>query len=298
MFHQLIIKAGGNCTIQRKKMKTLEFTIEKGGSNYTITHEQTGHGSRSLTIKGKNLYNNNMLEPEITGYIEDGKLKFSLFSHVLVGGVEYNGFTVPEDLINQIEASVKEDKEIYNRKQEDRAANRIAPYIDRNKFEVFNVGCDTGMIYHSNEKAIKRAIEAGAKVFDVLRGERDNSNKYPGQMDDYIPVDYATKNENGKHTAVGYSYVYAEHYCIEADTYKKALEEIETEAKAKENKESNHLQACFQKAKETGEPVLISKIVVSEEDSPLRDDGEGDMVDICQMAMPDGTIKEMYFHNY
>ena len=51
-------------------------------------------------------------------------------------------------------------------------------------------------------------------------------------------------------------------------------------------------------AKRTGKKVLISKIVALEEDTPLRNDGEGDVVDCCIYAYPDGTTKMEYYHNY
>lgn len=58
------------------------------------------------------------------------------------------------------------------------------------------------------------------------------------------------------------------------------------------------LQEKFALAKETNKPVLISKHVVPEEHTPLAKDEEGDMVDVCIYAMPDGTTETTYTHNY
>ncbi len=285
-------------------MRTLTFEIEKAGQKFTITHKQNGYGSTELTVEGPFLYKKGDAEydesdepiQKVRGGLKETSVKFNS-AYVLIGGKKYGGLTLNTEIVEEIEKSIKEDAQAFADRKQDREDHRRAPYVNRDQFEVFNIGCDTGLIYHKNVEAIKRALKNGAKQYDVLRGQRDGSNKYPGQMDDMIPVEFATVVD-GKYVAEGYDYVYAEHYCISTEDYEKALLEITTKKEAKDNQAASELAAKFIEAKETGKPVLISKIVVSEEDSPLADDGEDDMVDICKMAMPDGTIKEMYFHNY
>lgn len=55
---------------------------------------------------------------------------------------------------------------------------------------------------------------------------------------------------------------------------------------------------AFAKARATGVKVLINKMVLPEYETPLRGDGEGDMVDVLTYAMPDGTTETKYVHNY
>lgn len=51
-------------------------------------------------------------------------------------------------------------------------------------------------------------------------------------------------------------------------------------------------------AKETGKPTLILSYCCPEELTPLANDGEDDMVTCSLYAMPDGTLKKEYSHNY
>lgn len=233
------------------------------------------------------------------GYEGSGVLKFGLFTHMRIGSNKITGVKIEEvEVIKQVEKLIRLDAEKRENNEKDREANRPSPYVDESKYVIYNVGCDTGLIYcEENRPIIELALKKGAKAIPILRGERDETNKYPGQMDSHIDVSYAEK-VNDKWVAKGYSYVYEDLYCITKEEFESAKLIIEEKKNAAKKQKEEALAAAFVKAKETGEPVLISKYVVHESESPLVGDGEDDMVDICTYAMPDGTTSEKYFHNY
>lgn len=286
-------------------MKT-EIKFKKGDNDFTVIHDSNGFGSTYLKVRsscklmkqGDYEFDEQDSETnEIGGGYKDKQIKFNFAYVVTSSGQKFGGINLPDEVCTQLDELIAKDVKVAENNKADRENNRPAPRLDTEKYEVYNVGCDTGLIYHSNKKAIKLAIQKGAIVFPVLRGERNETNKYPGHMDDYIPVTHATKTGD-KYSAEGYNYVYPEHYCIEKKEYLNALAEIETTREAAKNEKEQALQAKFEEARKTGNPVVINKIVLHESDTPLKNDGEGDMVDCVTLAMPDGTTKIEYYHNY
>lgn len=238
---------------------------------------------------------------------ENGRIRF-LFGDFCIKafGKFYNGITIDDKNIEKQILAVLEKQEEKKRQDQikleknkkDRELHRQSPVVDEEKFVVYNVGCDTGLIHpEAKRKVVELAIKKGAQVTPVLRGERDGTNKYPGHMDSRIDSSYAKKID-GHWVADGYSYVYVDLYCISIEDFEAAKKIIEEQENTAKKEKEELLQSAFAEAKKTGKPVLLSKYVVHEQDSPLASDGENDMVDICTYAMPDGTISEKYFHNY
>lgn len=283
-------------------MNTNTISFEKKGIKFDLEF----NGGRSFKLTAENLWESGDAEfnekdfpvkHTNAGY-ENGQLKFGLFHYMKIGANKVGGVKVEDpEVIESIEKLITDNAQERADNKKDREDHRTAPYADFSQVVGYNIGCDTGMIYAENAAAIKLALENGAQSFPLLRGDRDESNKYPGQMDANIPSSYATKID-GEWKAEGYRFVYEESYFINKADYDAALEIIEKEKKAKEDATNEELNKKFEEAKSTGKPVLISKYVVAEQDSPLAADGEGDMVDICKYAMPDGTTEEKYFHNY
>ena len=83
-------------------------------------------------------------------------------------------------------------------------------------------------------------------------------------------------------------------FLIEGTDVTKFVAEKMNNFQTKEQKLEKHID----EAVKTGQPVLISKYVTHESDTPLRNDGEDDMVDVLTYAMPNGKIETKYVHNY
>jgi hypothetical protein len=280
-----------------------KLTYQKAGINFTLSFER----GISIVIEANCLFKEgdsefNEKDKKVktlhSGY-QNGALKIVYGGYLLVGGKKLDGIKIDDESVRmQIEKWIADDKQKVDDDKADRESHRPSPCVDTEMFVLYNVGCDTGLIYPEIKRStIELALKNGAKPIPVLRGERDKTNKYPGQMDAHIDVSYATKID-GKWTAPGYEYIYEDLYCIPVEDYNTAKAVIDAETNAKKEAADKSLQDAFERARTTGEPVLISKIVVPEEESPLKNDGEGDMVDICKFAMPDGSIQEKCFHNY
>lgn len=281
-------------------MKTL--TYQKAGIDFIITFTMGTAlivEANCLFKTGDTYYNEKDKKADkLNAGYKDSIIKFN-GGYVLVGGKKINGIKIDDEVIKQqIEEWIADAQKEREDNQADREQHRPAPYIDKEKYILYSIGCDTGLIYSEKIRPIiELALKNGATSTPVLRGERDETNKYPGQMDAHIDVSYANK-VNDKWEAPGYKYVYEDLYCIPVEDYNVAKAIIDAGVNTKKEQSDKTLQEAFEKARTTGEPVLISKIVVPEEKSPLAADGEGDMVDICKFAMPDGTNQEKCFHNY
>lgn len=284
-------------------MKTI--TIEKtGGLIFTLTH--TNGSAFDVTVNKGEFWMYGDIEYDEQDYLvknnkvwgsydsEKNAFKFGGGYYYNLEGKKIDGLSVTEDVKSFLLKCEQEARTKWETGQKDREVNRIPGYPNYSEIVTYNIGCDTGLIYSKeNREAIKLALENGAVVVPLLRGERDETNKYPGHMDTDIPASFA-KLENGTWKADGYKYVYEERYAISRDDYNKAYAIVDALLKNKQDKK----QRPFIEARETGKPVLISKICLPEEETPLAKDGEGDVVDVLTYAMPDGSTKTEYVHNY
>jgi len=281
-------------------MNTITFT--KNNQEFKVSYK----GGTLFTVETSNLYKvgdyeydeEDTISQKVNAGYKDGNLKFHS-AYVLVAGNKFGGVKIDDQLaIDQIELMIKTNAESRENDKNDRESNRPVGYPSYDNIVIYNVGCDTGLIYSEEKRPIiKLAIERGAKVTPLLRGTRGDDNKYPGQMDSHIPYNLATEI-NGKLSVPGYSHVYEDIYFISKEDFDSAKLIIDTKNDTEKKESDGVISAAFKIAKETSKPVLLSKFVVAEEDSPLAADGEGDMVDVCTFAMPDGTTEQKYFHNY
>lgn len=279
-----------NLYLINQKMEIL--VIRKGEIEFTIT--ATGGNTFTAKVNNGEIVES-LLKDKLSCSLKGDVLEFGVHSHYKSpDGKKVNGLSLTPEQISWFKAQTKESVRLRKVEENDRESNRPCGYPDYDNIVIYSVGCDTGSIYSKeNSDAIELAIKNNAIVTPVLRGERDETNKYPGQMDGHIPVSYA-QVVDGKFTAKGYKYVYAEWYSITQIDYKKALLVIQK----KQEKSELEARKPFEEARITGNPVLISKIVVPESETPLVNDGEDDMVDVCTYAMPDGSTEIKYFHNY
>lgn len=273
------------------------IAFEKKGIKFELEHNK----SSEFTVFAEGLFHNGKKVESLTCYYRDKSINFTLYGYLKLGKIKVEGVTIDDaSVAGSIEALIESRKQLeavaFEAELKDIQAHRPLPFVNENEYVVYSIGCDTGLIQHDDKEVIKLALNNGAKVLPILRGQRDSSNKYPG-CNDCFDSSYATKVE-GKWVADGYKNVYEYLYCIPVADFNAAKKVIESQNEAEARSEEENLKAAFAKAKETGQPVLISKIVVDEKDSPLWKDGEGDLVDICKLAMPDGTIQEKCFHNY
>lgn len=206
-----------------------------------------------------------------------------------------------------------------NRYNESEAADKAARAADcpvpalQEGIITFAYGCDTGLMHtESNKKAIELALEAGANKGAILRGTRDNTRMFPGMYENAIQDIYLSDDvveralnprwENGvivSNPAPGFSHIWSEgRFYISQEAYNEALTIIIEKRNEKKQKEEHELELKFAQARETGERVEVNRIALHEEDTPLRDDGEGDIVICVEYANPDGTVSTEYHHTY
>lgn len=280
--------------------KTINYT--KAGIDFKLEFQ----GGRLFKViangmwkTGDSEYNEKDTKIEsLNGGFKDGKVQF-IGGYILVNNSKMGGLKIDDAGIgDQMLELMKTDAEQWDTDKKDRENNRTVGYPDYDNIVIYSIGCDTGLIYSEEKRpVIELALKSGVKPTPLLRGERDTTNKFKGQMDAHIPVEYA-KMVNGKLHVEGYIYVYEDLYFISKKDFDNAKAIIDNVKFEKKQEADQFIQQAFATAKETGLPVLLSKVVVAEEDSPLANDGEGDMVDICTMAMPDGTTDIQCFHNY
>lgn len=80
--------------------------------------------------------------------------------------------------------------------------------------------------------------------------------------------------------------------------FRKVAADLRAAKQALDNAKDAERAAKFAEAKATGQPVQLSFYTAPEHETPLKNDGEGDIVTCCEMAMPDGSIQWEYHHNY
>lgn len=282
-------------------MKTL--TISKGEPLFTVTFN-SGRSFHVTCNKGQfwESGDSEYDEPDSktdtinAGYDPAKKvLDFGIFRYFITpDGQRIGGLKLTQDQIDWFVSIIANWQRDQDDNQKDREDNRPSPCVDRDLWVLYSIGCDTGLTHStSNVKAINLAIAQGAAIAPVLRGERDQTNKYPGQMDGHIDCCYAEKVD-GTWQATGYKYIYEDLYCILREDYNAALALIEQA----EQDEKRQQQEPFDMAKKTGLKVLIGKSVAHESETPLAGNGEGDLVDVLTYAMPDGTTAIDYYRNY
>lgn len=295
-------------------MATQSVNYAKAGINFSFYFDVeigkfTVKSSSQLWERGDWEFNQKDFKVEEAPFKFDaaaGTVKFTngvAVCYIKHGGKDVNGVKIEDaavistlkDWIDQLEAKRNELVAARAAEAKLRQDARPAPAFNADDVIIFSYGCDTGLLHCSEgEDIVKAALAQGAEKGTLLRGERDGSNQYPGQMDEHIPASYATCDEDGKWSAVGYTYVYEQCYYISRKDFDAAKEVVEAPKREREAARA----AKFIEAKATGKPVMLSSYVAPEHDTPLRNDGEGDMVTCCEMAMPDGTVKMEYHHNY
>lgn len=283
-------------------MKTI--TYQKAGIDFTLTF----HSGRAIAVEANCLFEtgdweynekDKKVDKLLSGYNE-GVITVCYGGYILANGKKVSGIRIDDKSVReQIEKWISDFKKEWDDDVKDREANRISPTLNEQLFKTFHYGCDTGLLYPEEDREIIQLAlkNNGGKQIPVYRGQRDSTNKFQGQMDSHIPAEYVKTTKKGA-TAIGYDHVNIDLFCIPVADFEAAKAIIDADREAKKVAAEKVLQDAFEEAKTTGKPVLISKVVVPEEQSPLARDGEGDMVDVCKYAMPDGTIKNEYYHNY
>ena len=143
------------------------------------------------------------------------------------------GITIPSEIANYIEALYEKKKQEFLKEQREREKDRPAPFVDEEKFFVFSLGCDTGLIYPESHRKVIKNILARIKPQKVFRGARDDTRKFPGHYDSMIPESYV-RFEGGTYTAAGYKHVWCEDtFALPRDIVEKAYQRAQEEQKRK-----------------------------------------------------------------
>lgn len=302
-------------------MKIQSFKIEKAGHTFIIEHSKNGHGSTLVTIHSDCLMKYGDWEfDEKDEKVKKINARFKgeyleiINGYILIDSKKYGKFTISNEISASLKKRIADDIEDREKEKQEREADRPIQAINYENIITFSYGCDTGILYSKhNKEAIELALKNGASKGSIFRGERNDKCKFAGTMDnDILDTDLLAENverglnpkwdENGRlilNTHEFYKHIFCEdrHYIAKSE-YEIALEIIQKEADKIKEKNANELNAKFQLAKEKNEPVIILKTVAHESDTPLKNDGEDDIVDIVTYAMPDGKTITKYFHNY
>lgn len=156
---------------------------------------------------------------------------------------------------------------IADNKKETIINDKISSIKDSADIEIYKTAGSFGWIYSMH--GVELEYEIQRRIIDSIKVELENK-------------DFDSDGEGG----------------YEFQTTMSEIREMQEIEKDRVSKNEQQLNKKFEEASRTGKPVVISKRCVPESQSPLRGDGENDMVDIVTLAMPDGTTKEECTHNY
>jgi hypothetical protein len=220
-----------------------------------------------------------------------------------MGGKKYGGIIVTDEIIKAIED--RNGRLQKKREQEDKEmdADRPAPILDTTDLFVYNLGCDTGLVYPKEyDEVVNSLRRKGIKPTPIYRASRDDKCKFPGNFDSLIPESYIRKEIQSEKTvlvAQGYKHVWCEDQfsfpkqVVEEE--KKLLDEARKQrVENKKQLENERKAAIFRTARETGEKQIISEW--SEECCDREEECDIDNHHIY--ALPDGSTEHRWNHTW
>ncbi len=220
---------------RKRVVESGESTTQKGNAKsegrweWKIWKETVKH-EFVLTVKELS----NIIVVELDGKAatyENGVVKFLKVRKI--NKQKVGGITIPSEISREIEALREKKKQEFLQEQREREKDRPAPFVDKEKFFVFSLGCDTGLIYpESHRKVINNILASGIKPQKVFRGARDDTRKFPGHYDGMIPESYVQSKDGETYTAEGYKHVWCEDtFALPRDIVEKAYQRLQEEKK-------------------------------------------------------------------